>query len=223
MIQVRLTENQTSLKQHLEDRGLDVSKTRVIVDEETDVAVFLLFNLSGELVGYQNYNRNAEKSTSVVSKMLKTADITRKNLKELMKYYTRVRQDQKGVTVWGLETLETDSKILFVTEGIFDAIKIHNAGYPCIATLTNAGSPEIKTFLRMIPQTIISVYDNDESGLKLKSLGDLSFTVPSPAKDLGELDQNTASELINKWAELAYSKRKTKVLKEDSNGRNAKR
>ena len=48
--------------QHLKDRGVDFEKTKVIVDIDSDVAVFLLYNMSGQLVGYQQYNPSKPKS-----------------------------------------------------------------------------------------------------------------------------------------------------------------
>jgi hypothetical protein len=40
---------------HLKQRGVDTSKTRVIIDEDSGDTFFFLYNLTGQMVGYQ-YN-----------------------------------------------------------------------------------------------------------------------------------------------------------------------
>ena len=41
---------------HLKGRGIDPGKTRVIIDEQSSDVYFFLYNLSGQMVGYQKYN-----------------------------------------------------------------------------------------------------------------------------------------------------------------------
>ena len=43
---------------HLKGRGVDPKQTRVIIDEKTEDVYFFLYNLSGQMVGFQKYNRN---------------------------------------------------------------------------------------------------------------------------------------------------------------------
>ena len=50
-----------NLLTHLKSRGVDPESTDVIMDDETGIATFLLYNLSGQLVGYQRYNPNGDK------------------------------------------------------------------------------------------------------------------------------------------------------------------
>ena len=95
---------------HIHNRHVDTDLHRVWVDDESRVAVFPLWNLSGEMTGYQAYRPDADK--------------VKKNDK-YGRYYTYrglklVRNHNKTVAVWGLESWNL-SNTLFVTEGIFDA------------------------------------------------------------------------------------------------------
>jgi hypothetical protein len=47
--------------EHLKDRHLNVELHRPFVDEVERVATFLLWNLSGQCVGYQQYRPEGEK------------------------------------------------------------------------------------------------------------------------------------------------------------------
>lgn len=49
------------LLNHLRERGIDPDSTDVVIDEESGIATFLLYNLSGKLVGYQRYNPKGDK------------------------------------------------------------------------------------------------------------------------------------------------------------------
>ena len=39
---------------HLKGRGVDPNQTRVIIDEKTEDVYFFLYNLSGQMVGFQS-------------------------------------------------------------------------------------------------------------------------------------------------------------------------
>lgn len=166
--------------QHLKDRGVDFEKTNIIVDLNSNIAVFLLFNLSGQLVGYQQYDPSKPKN--------------RGNKPEEQKYFTFVsKMAQHTIAVWGLETI-SDVKYLFLVEGVFDAIKLHNEGLPAIAALGN--DPKlIMPWLKAMDKLVIVVADNDAAGNKLKKLGNIALTTPEPYKDLGEMPQ----EEIREW------------------------
>src|ERR1700739_4170099 len=104
----------SSIEDHLRSRGIDPQKTAVIMDSHANIATFLLYNLSGQLIGYQQYNPAAAK--------LKHNDLAGR-------YYTQVTQEgdhNKKLAVWGLESIHEHDRMFFVTEGIFDCAKIHN-------------------------------------------------------------------------------------------------
>lgn len=172
---------------HLKERGIDVTKTRPIIDEETQDVFFFLYNLSGQLVGYQKYNPNYEKTGQN-----KLTD------PKLAKYFTWVTEEGnvKKNAVWGLESIKLTDKFMFITEGIFDAARIHEAGYPSISVLGNNPSPGIKSWLNTLPQKKIVIADNDIPGRRLKLLGDYSFNT-EVGKDINDLSVEEAKIFLN--------------------------
>lgn len=176
-----------NIKQHLSDRGLDTKKTHVIIDEESGDTFFFLYNLSGEMVGYQKYNPNFPK------KGQGKVDDPRS-----VKYYIWVGNEEKGkkIAVWGLESYKFTDKYIFITEGIFDVIRIHEAGYPGIAVLCNDPSDQLKNWLKTLPQKKIVIYDNDSAGEKLRRVGDYSYSVPA-GKDLNDMTQEDANKFLD--------------------------
>jgi len=85
--------------------------------------------------------------------------------------------------------------VLFIVEGVFDAVKIHNAGYPCVAVLSN--NPKIlKSWLHILPLKIIAILDNDTSSDKLGRLANKAYKVPAPYHDLGDMPQKEATRFI---------------------------
>lgn len=183
---------QESIIDHLKERGVDLEKTKVILDIENNYATFFLYNLSGQLVGYQFYNPKGDKKLGGQNQS--------KFDKALMKYYTYAtgKNDEKHLAVYGLETYKMNYPYLFITEGLFDAIKIHNAGYPAIAVLSNNPRRDMKSWLRSLPQETIAIIDNDEnlSGNKLIKFSDFSFKTPDPYKDLGDMPQNEVNSFL---------------------------
>jgi len=197
-----LSENITK---HLKSRGVDPEKTKVVLDTKNNLAVFLLYNLSGQLVGYQQYNPTAPKSGK--------GGIKRKD----QKYFTYVAKRYKNLLgVWGLETVR-DEPFLFVTEGIFDAVKLHNEGLPAVAVLGN-NPKTLRPWLQILKATkkIIVVADNDKAGKKLGNMGDISINTPEPYKDLGEMPQ----EEVLSWLKekLGMQGKNSKIF--ESNNKN---
>lgn len=187
MIKLKDILNEIDIRQHLKDRGIDFNKTRVIVDDENDAAYFFLYTLSGKLVGYQRYNPSGSKAISGNKRQTKVDP-------SLLKYKTF--RGIGEISVYGIETYDIKSKYLFVVEGIFDCIKIHNAGYPAIATLSNDPTDSTKSWLKTLPQEIITVVDKDPAGEKLAKVGHRSVTVPDPYKDLGEMPQDEVNAFL---------------------------
>lgn len=171
------TSEREAIETHLLSRDLDPSRTHVVLDRENDVAVFLLYNLSGRLVGYQQYNPRGTKVGNEARD------------REKAKYWTYVtKHPDPTIGVWGLESVFMHQSFLFVTEGTFDAVKLHNAGMPAIAALGNHPKALAPWFAAM-HKTIIAVADNDEAGQKLRTLASVSISTPEPYKDLGEMPQ----------------------------------
>lgn len=175
------------IKIHLKKRGIDTEKTRTIIDEETEDVYFFLYNLSGKMIGYQKYNPNYKKTgQSKVSNP------------KMAKYFNWVTEEDFGrsIAVWGLESTKFTDRYLFVTEGIFDAARIQEAGYPAIALLCNDPSDSLKSWLATMPQKKIVIYDNDRPGRKLIKVGDYSYTVKTD-KDINDLPPNEAKIFLD--------------------------
>lgn len=177
----------TDIENHLKTRGVDLNKTRVVMDKDSNFCTFFIYNLSGKLIGFQRYNPNGDKK-------LRKNEVD--NLYQ--KYYTYVTKEdgRPPLTAYGLETYKINSKILFITEGIFDCIKIHNCKYPAIALLRNAPGKKTMSWLKSLPQTKIVIADADDAGNSLAEAGDFVFTTPKPYKDLGEMPQNEVNVFI---------------------------
>jgi hypothetical protein len=160
---------------HLKERHLQPERYQFHYDEE--VACFYLFNLSGQIVGYQQYRPNATKE--------------RKNDSKQGRYYTYIK-DRLGV--WGLETFHYRNDILFITEGIFDAVRIHNYNLPAIAAL--ACHPlHIAGWLNCIPRYIVGICDDDKAGRKLSSVCHTSIRVVGE-HDLGDAAEETVRKIL---------------------------
>lgn len=174
------------IKSHLKDRGIDPDQTRVIIDEQTNDVYFFLYNLSGQMVGFQKYNKDYQKTGQ-------------SNLDDprMAKYFTWVSEEGygKAIAVWGLESTKFTDKFLFITEGIFDAARIQEAGYPAIAVLCNNPNISLKGWLETLPQTKIVIYDNDVPGKRLIKFGDYAYTVPRD-KDVNDLTPEEAKKFL---------------------------
>lgn len=166
------------LIQHLCGRHMNLGIHRVWLDNEEYMATFPLLNLSGQLVGYQQYRPLANKE--------------KKNNPKEGRYFTYTKKDTRGV--WGLESWKF-SKTLFVTEGIFDACRLTNRGYSAIATLSN-DPKHLCNFFYIISQDrpIVTICDNDDAGKKLAKYGTLFHIMDKG--DLGDASEEYVENLL---------------------------
>lgn len=168
--------------QHLQDRYYDVRHFPILGANDTERSItFPLWNLSGQLVGYQVYRPDADK--------------TKKNDPREGRYFTRVKDQRIGV--WGLESFY-DSEELFIFEGIFDASKVNDLCHvSTIAITTSTASPQLKGWLWMLRQQrpVISVGDGDPGGLKMKSLGHRFHQMPEGI-DMGDSSEDDVRKII---------------------------
>jgi len=170
-----------TLEEHLKWRHLDLNLHRPVLDEENDVATFYLWNLSGQLVGYQQYRRSASKTAS--------------NDPRSGRYFTF--RKLPTIAVWGVESLHLTPKILFVTEGLFDACRLTELGVSAIAVLSNDSSKDLKNWLTLLHRKIVAVCDNDKAGKELAKFGDEAIFMKE--KDLGDSSPEEVEALINKF------------------------
>jgi hypothetical protein len=168
------------IEKHLKERGVDPNKTEVIMDKKDNVATFLLYNLSGQLVGYQRYNPAEDKKRDNAGR-----------------YFTWVSKegDVRKLAVWGTETIKPSVPYLFIVEGIFDCVKLHNGGHPAIAILGN-NQKVLRSWFRILNKKIIAITDNYASGNMMKKFAWKAFQTPDPYKYLGEMPQQKVNEFI---------------------------
>lgn len=180
------------IRDHLIMRGMPLDRHGLFIDDELNVATFMLYNLSGEIVGYQHYNPAGSKSVRGAG----SAD------KSQVKYFTYVTRagETKKIALWGVDTIRYDVPYLFLTEGIFDAVKLHNENLPAVATLCN-DPKTLGSLFRSLGKTIICVMDRDQAGIKLKRWADVQLIVPDQFHDLGEMSQDD----VKAWLSPCYT------------------
>ena len=168
-----------NIVEHLKSRHVDFNLHRPIIDEENGVATFLLYNLSGQIVGYQRYNPNGEKKPS--------------NNPKMGRYFTYKRHPT--ITVFGVETLHLSPNVVFLTEGIFDAVRITELGFSALAALSNDPVPDLKNFLTCLGRRVVVIADNDKAGRKLAKFG--HQVVYCEDKDLGDSSEEFVREVVH--------------------------
>lgn len=178
------------LRNHLKLRNLQLERyNHVSVDDENEVVTFPLWNLSGQMVGYQQYRPWGSKSVN--------------NDRETGKYYQHIPFGKIGV--WGVETLSYNPHLVFMCEGKFDACQIHNFELPAIAVLGN-NPLHLVPWLKALGRKVIAIPDDDVAGV---SLGKLAHEVLSVApflegvnhgsRDLGRLSPEQVKILLSSY------------------------
>ena len=90
------------------------------------------------------------------------------------------------------------SGVVYLTEGIFDAVRMTNLGKSAIASLTNDPPKDYINWFKMLNRKIVVVCDNDKAGLKLSKFGDYVEVTPE-GKDLGDSPHEYVQFLMNKY------------------------
>lgn len=170
-----------SVKEHLVGRHLNLELHRPVVDEVERVATFCLWNLSGQLVGYQQYRPEGEKKPQ--------------NNPKQGRYFTY--RTQPTHAVWGVESLHLTPNVVFLTEGVFDAARLTNRGYSALAMLSNDPSEDVRNWLSCLNRRVVAVCDNDKAGQRLAKFGDVA--VFTEDKDLGDSSEDEVTELLKQF------------------------
>lgn len=167
---------------HLLTRFLNPDKySGVTVTPE--VTTLSLWNLSGQMVGYQSYNPSQPK----VHKNSKVGPLT-------AKYYTYASSGQ--LAVWGLETVRWGD-VLFLTEGVFDAARLHWHGLPAIAVISN-DPKHLRNWLRMYPGVTVAAVQGDDAGRKLRKYAKRAVQLPE-GEDVGSVSEDVFNELFKEY------------------------
>lgn len=141
------------VKDALVARGI-TDRYRVSICENEKSATFVLYNPTNKkLRGYQKYNPfNTSKKMNDV---------------ENGRYYT-YQPKVKGVgdsAVFGLEYCDNvEGNLLFVTEGVFDAVRILNEGHNAIAILSSDASRYLLKELEGLGGEVVWCGDDDDAG-----------------------------------------------------------
>jgi hypothetical protein len=170
-----------NLTQHLTYRHVDQNLHKVWLDDENYRATFPLYNLAGQLMGYQRYFPHGDKKLN--------------NDAKNGKYHTWCPREQG---YWGMESFHL-TRTLFITEGIFDAARLTECGVSAIAMLSN-NPVYLRNWLWTLSQTrpIVAVCDQDAAGVKLAKYGTESYTMQS-GKDLGECSEDELEFILEKF------------------------
>lgn len=157
---------------------MDTSKYKYWVSYSVNTVTFPLYNLSGKMVGYQQYRPLADKTQS--------------NNPKLSRYFTRLERGVDGF--WGLETIQM-GKPIFIVEGIFKAAKLHSLGYSAI-TACGSNPKRLKNWIFIMGQVyeIYAIGDNDSAG---QLLVDLIARGKCSPKDIDEMGDQEIFNFIN--------------------------
>jgi len=169
------------MKEHLVKRHLDLKLHRPSIDDVEKSATFFLYNLSGQVVGYQQYKPFNRK--------------VKANDPHDGRYHTYRSKFTLGV--WGVESLYLTTDVLFVAVGIFDSCRLTEKGVSYVATLSNNPSAALKNWFYMLNKKIVVVCDNDKAGHALSKFG--QFTEVPDSHDLGDCSEEYIDFLITKY------------------------
>lgn len=170
-----------TILEHLKERHVDLNLHRPWIDEDERVAVFYLYNLSGSIIGYQQYRPDADKMKD--------------NHPKEGRYFTY--RKQPTLAVWGVESLHLTPHVVFLTEGVFDAARLTERGYSALAVLTDNPTKDLRNWLSMLNRKVVAVCDNDKAGRRLAKFGDVA--VFTEDKDLGEADDEYVTRLLETY------------------------
>ena len=175
-----------SMRDHLLSRFFDVTKYSGVMVEDEFVTL-PLWNLSGQMVGVQTYNPSQPKK--------EVGD------PQLQKYFSWVTKPcaskNAELAVWGLETVNWTDRFLFLTEGIFDASRLHWHGLPAVAVLSN-NPVHLASWFRDLRQTTVACVQGDKAGQKLANFGQHVVRLPEN-EDVNSLKEEAFAELFAPW------------------------
>lgn len=160
---------------------MDIELHRPALDDVERVATFYLWNLSGQLVGYQQYRPEGEKKPQ--------------NNPKAGKYFTY--RKMPTLAVWGVESLFLTPHVLFLTEGVFDAARLTERGVGAVAALSNNPTADFRNWLMCLNRKVVAVCDNDDAGRRLAKFGHVA--VYTDEHDLGDSSDEYVTQLMERF------------------------
>lgn len=166
------------LVKHLKERGMDPSLYLYSKNYSANTVTFYLFNMKGDMIGYQQYRPNVNEK--------------KKNDPKHGRYFTYLPRETIGV--FGLETLDPNDRTIYIVEGIFKAAVLHRLGFNSIAVLTSTPK-HMKPWFKILRQTwnLVAIGDNDDAGKKFINYIKKGFQSPI---DLDEMKDEEILELL---------------------------
>ena len=162
----------------LRELNVDLYSSVTITDERI---TFPLWNLSGQMIGYQSYRPTGPKGHS--------KDV----LPQDMRYFTYISkiENTSKIAVFGVEQLSRTcsySNVCFLVEGIFDAVPFHNLNLNCLGLLGVGDRPnkELLNHLRSLGYLLVAVCEDDKAGKNLRKYSDKSLYLEN-GQDPGDL------------------------------------
>ncbi len=162
------------LVKHLEERGMNPKLYNLQKSYSASVITFYLWNLSGQLVGYQQYRPNKTEKKN--------------NSPKMSRYFTYLKRDMDGV--FGLELLDFNQKTIYIVEGVFKAAVLHRLGFNALAVLTNHPK-RLKPWFRILRAqgwNLVAIGDNDPAGQKLVNTLKSGFLSPVDLDEMKDED-----------------------------------
>lgn len=175
-----------TVSEYLVRRNVCLDLHRPVVDETERTATFLLYNLTGQLVGYQQHRPDADKSPKKLGP-------------KHARYFTYRKQPTHGV--FGLESLYQGKGPVFLTEGVFDACRLTSLGQSALAVCCNNPPKDFVNWLLLLQRKVVVVADNDVAGRKLVKFGDFVEFCPELGQDLSDCSQDFVNYLLNKYCQ----------------------
>ncbi|MAD75611.1 MAG: hypothetical protein CML20_12630 [Rheinheimera sp.] len=178
------------LTEHLSNRNFDQSLySGVLVDETSGTVTFPLWNLSGQMVGYQQYKPGAPKNQG-----LKPSE---------QKYFTYTGKvnDKAKLAAFGVERLNKSDKLCFVAEGVFDVAPLHLLGVNALGLLTS-NPKHLKSWLHSLGYTLVALCEGDKAGKQLSKYAHHSEFLEEGC-DPGDMPLEWFKSLVLKYNQLA--------------------
>lgn len=179
-------ESKEAMLAHLQARFFDPSKYPN-VSVTAKMVTLPLFNLSHRMVGYQTYRPELPKQNPADRSMERYAPYVSKP----------TASTNAELAVWGLETVTWFDQFVFLTEGVFDACRLHWHGLPALALLS-CNPLHLQSWLKTLPMTKVACVQGDKAGQKLAKFGDLSVFLPE-GEDVGSLTETAFLETFGRW------------------------
>lgn len=174
----------TKLDEHLKSRRFDKSIYSAVWCD-VDCMTVGLWNLTGSLVGYQQYKYKNPKDRQ-------------KNPRD-MKYFTFAGSEgcSSRLSAFGVDLLNKNDPVLFLVEGIFDATPLHNKGRNALAVLGN-DQKNLRNWIDSMNYYVVALCDSDPAGLRLGNYAHTVVRLPE-GRDPADMSDEWFDELINKY------------------------